>query len=267
MTYRLTSDARLRMLTTTARELGGSLGDSDITVHASDASDDHWHSRAAGAWAASTLEPVVERTDAPLLGAIEGMVAAVDDVFCLQFDDTITVGMDVSWLDAAALLVRRFRGQVDVVVPQWPVTVTLDADAGEVRVVPHRRKGDRYRFWIGGWQRPVHVAEIGGARFGIFENFTYGFHFNNLVGDAASYLRRLGWYRTNVSADSAHAIELAAYTWQGPSWPHIAIPLDGVCLLDLDYEHTAAAVRGEAPERRLICDLLDAGGRIVLDSG
>lgn len=266
MTYRLTSDAREQMLAATVRELARSIEHAAVRLLVADASDEHRRLRSEAVWVRSGLTPKVHSTTSSLLVAIQELVeSAGSDIFCLQFDDTITVGLDPSWLSGAAQLLRHYRGQLDVVVPLWPVAVEADLDARVVRVTPHRRRGDRYRFWTGGWQEPARIEEIDGNRFGIFTNFAYGFHFNNLVGDTASFTSRLGWYRSHVSNENAHQIELAAFAGRGPTWPYIVVPLDGRCLLDLDYEHTELTVRGEAPERRQICEVLDAGGAIVVN--
>lgn len=264
--YRVADDDRARMLSITARSLGAALGGSGARVTVADASDGPWRRRSEEAWAGTGLDVRLLPSTAPLAAAVDELVAAATtDVFALQFDDTITVGLDETWLRSAADLVRAYDGAL-VVAPQWPIAVRADVNRHRVEVEPHRRSASgRYRFWFGGWQRPVAVEDVAGHAFGIFVNFGYGFFFNNLVAERRAFAERLAWYRRHVSADNAHAIELAGFEWRGPVWEHVAVPLDGPVLLDLDYRHTGTSVRREHPERRDVCTVLEAGGDVVVE--
>jgi hypothetical protein len=83
------------------------------------------------------------------------------------------------------------------------------------------------------------------------------------VAPACDFARRLGWYLDALGTTSAHQVELAAAPkLRGPWWTHVAVCLDGVTLLDLDYAHTDAAVRDEVPANRVVFDAVAAGAAI-----
>lgn len=258
--YRVESDDRLDLLATTFRWLDAMAGEERLRVRAVDASPEPWAARTAAVVAAAAgLDAEVTRSASSLAEAYEALLAATTTpCFALQFDDTLTPGVTPAWLRAATGLLEAAPGLVDAVCPPPRVRVDRDEDRRVLSVVPYAHDGGRYRFATGGWQRPLEVVAVEDHTFGVFDTVMWGFYFNNLVARVDDFRDRFERYRRELDP-TVHGIELAAFEWRGPVWRRIAIPLGGVCLLDLDFAHTAAAVRGERPDQRALWEAVDTG--------
>lgn len=237
----------MHILRTTMRAVASALGDTEIVLRVHDASTPELIDDTARIFSEADLDVRYERRAQALTTSYLELLAASSKYAYVQFDDQLTVGLSPELLSDAARLLESFDGVVPVVSILWPLRVEVDDVARVIRVVTHREAGSgdntRYGFWDGKLRSPVTVQQVGGHRFGIFENPTYGFYFNHLIVPSADYRARLLWYVDHVSAD-AHDIELAAAAKSlGPFWRHIAVCLDGVALLDLDFAHTPNSVR------------------------
>ncbi len=180
--------------------------------------------------------------------------------FYLQFDDFISVGLTPKFLAASCELMRRYAGLVNVISVEWPVEVKVDDRERSVDVVAYEVSQQRYHFGIGEPQTPAFIETVDGFRFAIFENFQYGFFFHNLIANTRDFATRLEWYMRHVSPTSAHAIETAAaQRICGPFWTHLAVNLDGVSLLDLDFAQTRQDVRPETARNAPVFRALQAG--------
>lgn len=252
-TFRVDSADRLRMLQQVVRHVESALGGSGLRACISDASPAAYEEQVSLAWQSAGLSAEIQRRPAAMADSLLEVLRELDTPwFYLQFDDQLTVGLSTSLLSSATALLKMCGGSVDVVLPYWPVEIHMDESAREIQLVSHivDETEDLYRFGPDGPPvRPIRTFDIGGHRFGIFENFTYGFFVNHLIANAANYRRRLEWYMHHVDTSSVHRIENAAASGlRGPTWSHVAVCLDGVALLDLDYAHTSEAVRQRAPE-------------------
>lgn len=261
-TYRIQDANRLRILEATVRHLSKTFSGSTVPFVVRDASDPLHAQSAHDIWSASGLPTDWQIDGLPLVDSLEGAVGALEEpYFCLQFDDMLTVGMDPSYLAAATQVLGRFSGDVGVVCPVWPLKVELRNGVIEIEAYETGPRGAlRFR---DGVVRPVEMVTIDERRFAIFENFTYGFFFNALVAPVDDFLFRLSAFRAHAATSSAHAIELfAAAKSHGPWWTHIAVCLDGVSLLDLDFAHTSQALRLNSPEVERLVEALENGSPI-----
>lgn len=266
--YRTVDSDRFAMLEATVERLATSLAGSGLQLLVGDASDEPWFTRGAALWRHSKLNVEHQRLVEPLAGGIGALLRQIDHrFFYLQFDDVLTVGLSSPLLEGACRVLATSGGDVGAVCTLWPMAVREVAETQTLLVtgVELRSRDGAIascRFGMGQAQRPVVQQRHGDLIFGSFENFVYGFFFNNVVCEREDYLSRLDWYLDNVSP-SAHQIELAtASRHVGPFWTHLGLPLDGQSLLDLDYKHTSTAVRGELPQNRRAFDLAKAGWRI-----
>ncbi len=270
--HRVPTDDRLAILSVTVAHVAASLPSAAPPVRVLDASPARMRPRVRAVWEASGLDVDVRPSADPLAAAIVGALGDLSGHYvCLQLDDILTVGMSERYLAGARALLRRHHSDVGAVCPIWPLDVRLDPPRRRVGIVPYeeRRGRDgatRYRFWHARPRSPVSIEVHEGLRFGIFENFGYGLVVNDLIAPADDYRRRLHWYLDKVGTGSAHDVELAALPKvTGPWWTHIAVCLDGVSLLDLDFAHTEAAVRAERPDNRAIFDAVEAGWELVCE--
>lgn len=263
-TFRVDSDDRLRMLQASTRQVDAALGGCGLRVIVDDASPEEYAERTRSAWSGVRLDVEIRSCQQAMATSLAGLLRELDTRwFYLQFDDQVTVGLSPSLLSASRRLLQMCAGDVDVVFPSWPVSTHVDEQARQIRLVSHEVDEEQalYRFGPAGSPlHPVRTLEVEGYRFGIFENFTYGFFVNHLVADADDYRRRLEWYMRSVGTSSVHRIENAAASGlRGPAWKHVAVCLDGVALLDLDYAHTAEAVRGRSPQNEAHVARLENG--------
>jgi hypothetical protein len=260
--YRVHNEERLRMLTAAVSSLDGALGGSGIPISVRDSSSAAFVSRTRALWQATQLSVTVKQAEEPMSSALLHLLGATRERwFYLQFDDEITCGLSPAFLRASCRLLEHFGGDVGVVAPYWPVETLLDSH-GDVVVVSHELDaGGSYRFGPAGRPvRPVATVDVDGHRFGIFENFTYGFFVNHLVADTADYRARLKWYLERARTDSVHRVEnVAASGLRGPAWTHVAVCLDGVALVDLDFAHTGAAVRQDDSRPREVLAAVEQG--------
>lgn len=269
MSYRAADDDRLRMLSTVAGTFGPQIAGSGATLRVLDASPAGVAEATQALWRASALDVDFRRASLPLVEAYDALLTtATSRWFALQFDDQLSAGLTPDLLKASVSLLKTHAGRLGVVCPLWPIEKLIDDDKREIELVSHemRSKGGHreYRFYTGGWRRPVLEQRVGEHTFGIFENFSYGFFFNHLIAPVDDYLRRLRWYAHHVTPPTAHNIELeAAAQLLGPFWTHIGVCLDGFSVLDLDYAHTASAVRLETPENRDMLRRVAEGYRLV----
>lgn len=262
--HRVHNDDRLAMLRAVVRHLEGALAGTHARVLVADASDTAWSAAVQQLWATVDLDMELVRSDDPMPLRVLGLLERSDRPFTyLQFDDMVTVGLDDRVLDASCALLAS--GLVDVVFPSWPVEVTVDPEVERVMVVPYVENRGRFRFWTGRARRPVATVTAGGVKFGVFENFTYGFFMNQSIVRREDLASRLQWFVTHVSSRSAHEIELVAAAGRGPIWTHVAVPLGPVAILDLDFSHTEASVRPDDPGKRAVLEALEAGWAIDVE--
>lgn len=254
----------MRILATTTVHLARQVG-ALVPVTVSDASPEPLAPRVRAVWQRTGADVEISDVRGSLPASLDELLSRMDEPwFALQFDDMLTAGLSPELLQAACRLLDRYAHALHVVCPFWPLQVSVDPSAQRIVAESHeernRRGATEYRFLSTGWLRPVVVEKVDGLRFGIFENFTYGFFFNHLIAPVDDFRTRLAWYRRHVDPDDAHAIELAAAPkLRGPWWTHLAVPLDGCTLVDLDYSHTQAAVRAQQPELREVHDAVQKG--------
>src|SRR5207253_4488787 len=173
-------------------------------------------------------------------------------------DDIWQVGFGAEYLRDAVTFLERHRDRVHVVAAVIAGDTLVEPSTHSIRVTSHRQRRSTYRFGFGPKVRPLHVERVGSHTFGVFPNFLYGFFFNDLVARTDDYSARLRWYLDNISHD-AHTIELAARAWRGPVWRHIAVPLDAMPSIDLDYARTGVGTRPEDPTARALVDAIADG--------
>jgi hypothetical protein len=268
MAFRVTTDARADLLDQIVGRLAADLG-RRVPIVVGDASPPGRTEHNEIVLRRPSLQvdyhQMAEGLAATVLHLLERVVST--SFFYLQFDDQVTVGMTPELLAVSAELLRRYNGAIPVVAIPWPTHLEVDHQSRHIRVATHAgrtRRGRReYSFGGAPFRAPVFEVDVCGRVFGVFENFTYGFFFNHLVAPTAQYAATLRAHMAMISED-AHRIELATRWRRAPgSWRFIAIPLDGVALLDLDFEHTDAAVRPEHPEHRQRLQALRDGYSIV----
>ena len=267
MTFKVDNDDRASVLDLVLDRLGKDLAGSDIPLHISDASPDRYASLARSKAATVSRTVNYRRSEKPMSLSYADLLEGCPTPYCyLQFDDQITTNLSSDYLLAACSFLDRYSRYVPLVSAVWPLEVKVDDDRHQVRVLTHRRKesafgrGESYKFAYHRPRRPLFIEEIDGLRFGVFENFYYGFYFNHIVTRADDYSRRLHWYLEALDSVSVHEIELAAKDRTlGPFWTHIAVCLDGMALLDLDYSHTASSVRPVASTARDVHRALSQG--------
>lgn len=248
MSLKVTSSERLSILELTLRHLTRALGQSRVPILVDDASDRS--SVAADVRAMFQNLPMhvgYENSGRPMTQGYLDLLAECETEFCyLQFDDQLTTNLSPPLLEAASEFLERYGGLVPVVSATWPTAV--DVGDGVITVttyeVASHRSRTSYRFQSGRPIKPLFVEKVGGHTFGVFENFMYGFYFNHIIVPVSDYKARLRWYIDHVDATSVHRIEVAAARKTlGPFWTHVAVCLDDVAILDLDFQHTPAAVR------------------------
>lgn len=272
LSYRVTDEERLNILQVVAKQVGKALAGQKTRLLVSDASGPQYGDRTRRAIESIGLPLHYDPTPQKLAPAYAALLRQTETkYFYLQFDDFVTAGLTPQFLTGCCDLLERYEGLVGCVAIMWPKGVTLNTPESSVRVCDYvaEPKGGAtaYHFGFGKPQVPLFVEEFAGYRFGIFRNFNYGFFFNHLVAPTADYLQRLEWYREHVSADSVHAIEMEAeHCTIGPFFTHIAICLSNVCLLDLDYSHTPAAVRPQASINKEVCDAVARGYTVKVES-
>jgi hypothetical protein len=266
MSFRVTSTDRLAVLATVLRRFDDSMAGAPVPLQVRDASSGEWADR-AGALFAPRSPPTsyVQASESLSRAYLRSLRETDREYVYLQFDDQLAAGLSPGFLDAACGLLSRYKGELGVVSILWPWRVTHSDATRTVEVTTHRvqrrRAGrpPRYSFGRDPFRAPLVVERIGGFEFGIFENFTYGFYFNHLVAPVDDYASRLEWYIDHVG-ENAHQIELAAGgRTLGPYWTHIAVCLDDISLLDLDFEHTVSAVRAEGHANRATFEALSNG--------
>ena len=251
MTFKVDNDDRASILDLVFDRLGRDLAGSDIDLHISDASPDRYAARARAKAATITPNASHERSDKPMSLSYLDLLEVCSTPYCyLQFEDQITTNLSSTYLLAACKFLDRHRAFVPLVSAVWPLEVKVEDAHREIRVLTHRQRrskmgrGEVYEFAYQRPQRPLFVEGIDGYRFGVFENFYYGFYFNHIVTPVDDYSRRLHWYLDALNTVSVHEIELATmFRTLGPFWTHIAVCLDGMSVLDLDYSHTESSVR------------------------
>ena len=253
MSYRVHNQERLSILSAVIRALSVQLAGLEIAIHIVDCSTPEMRAQVSALWDASPLDVRRTEADISLCEALWMLLSSCESRwFYLQFDDMITAGLDRNFLAGACELLGSYEGLIDVVCPFWPLERDFLEESHRVHLVSHEvsaGRRPRYRFTTGGLRAPVVEGTFSGRQFGVFENFTYGFFFNNLVAPTEDFRRRMSWYRQHVSSESVHRIEeVAAAKLTGPFWRHVGVCLDGAAILDVDFAHTAAAVRPEVPD-------------------
>lgn len=272
LSYRVTDEERLNILQVVAKKVGEALKGQKTRLLVSDASGPEFQDRTRQAMESIGLPLHYDPAPQKLAPAYAALLRQTETkYFYLQFDDFLTAGLTPQFLGGCCDVLEKYEGLVGCVAIMWPHAVRVDSAERSVLVTDYatQPKGGAtaYHFGFGKPQLPLFVEEFGGYRFGIFRNFNYGFFFNHLVAPTADYLQRLEWYREHVSADSVHAIEMAAeHCTIGPFFTHIAICLDNVCLLDLDYSHTPSAVRPQAAINKEVCDAVAEGYTVKVGS-
>lgn len=267
MTFKVDNEDRASILDLVFDRLGRDLTGSDIDLHISDASPDRYAARASAKAATITSNARHRRSDKPMSLSYLDLLEACSTPYCyLQFEDQITTNLSSDYLLAACKFLDRHRSFVPLVSAVWPLEVKVDDTHREIRVLTHRQRGskigrdDVYEFAYKRPQRPLFVEEIDGYRFGVFENFYYGFYFNHIVTPVDDYSRRLRWYLDALNTVSVHEIELATmFRTLGPFWTHIGVCLDGMSVLDLDYSHTESSVRPVMSTARDVHEALTKG--------
>lgn len=269
LSYKVTTHERLEILRAVLREFQQQMGDSHIVLRIIDASDAVYREETQRLIQSFPLETHYTAEPRLLTDAYLSLLNATSQpYFYLQFDDIVTVGLNPDFLKCCCDLLDRYEGLLPVVAFPCPHDVAVCHDTRTIRIVRFERRdngdGDLYQFGFGPPTAPLFIENIGGHQFGIFENFQYGFFFNALIAPVADYRRRFEWYLKHISRTSVHQIELAAeHRTKGPFFTHIAICLSGVTVLDLDYCHTAAAVRPQIEANREVFDALEAGYSMV----
>jgi hypothetical protein len=267
--FRVATPERLEMLRTVTDRLDDAVGRSAIELHVADASDEPFSSEVRTILSGMSMRAT--HHCAPGQTLCEGLLTLLDgcptEYVYLQFDDQLTTNLSPELLGSACDLLDRFAGAVDVVTVLWPLTLSVMKDPPAIEATAYAaRRGRafrRYQFGGAPLRRATIHATVDGHRFAVFENFTFGFYFNHIVTRAADYAERLRWYMEHLSTASAHQIELAACDRTlGPHWRHLAVPLDGVTLLDLDHQHTPSAVRAEGELTRQTAAALAAGAAV-----
>jgi hypothetical protein len=270
LSYRITNEDRLRIFSIMLSRLGQQIATTGVSLRVEDSSDPAWTNQASALLKNSAVPVLLEAKPEKLCEAYADMLRAVKQkYFYLQFDDFITVGLSGEFLRSCCELLEKYSGLVNVIPIMWPRRVEIVDEKRAVEITSHEilpaaeNSPVRYHFGFGEPVTPLFTEKFGDFEFGIFENFQYGFFFNHLVAPVADYAERLAWFMENVSSTSVHQIELAAsQRTVGPFFTHLAICLGDVCLLDLDYAHTAEAVRPQVQANRLVCNALEQGFRL-----
>jgi hypothetical protein len=264
MSYKITNQERLRILSAVLQQVKQALVGSGIMLHVIDASEREYLQYTEPMFRESELPVSFTSASKRLCQAYIEMLHQIPQKYVyLQFDDFITVGLTPEFLYAACHLLEKYAGLVDVVCIMWPFEVKISEAERTINVIGFQKavnlldSQETYLFGYGTPQIPIFIEKIGAYEFGIFENFQYGFFFNHLIAPAQDYLRRLDWYIRHISSTSVHAIEVAASERTiGPFWTHLAICLSDVCLLDVDYSHTNEALRPESEQNRVVVEAL-----------
>lgn len=267
MTFKVDDNDRLSILEAVCERVAEDLADSNIPLLVSDASPDSYSSLVQPRVAAISPQFVYRRDDLPMTECYLKLLDDCSTPYCyLQFEDQITTNLSSRFLLAASRLLERYNGLVPVVTAVWPLEVQIDDVGRSVSVLtyrhrrPKRLRRESFEFGEAHHHRPVLIDEVDGYRFGIFENFYYGFYFNHIVTRADDYAQRLRWYMEAVKSVGVHEIELAASDRTfGPIWTHVAVCLDGMTLLDVDHSHTSASVRPATSSARDVHHALSNG--------
>lgn len=266
MSLKVVPPDRLSILKATLRQLRLALGHSRIHVFIDDASEPAVASEVREAFEALPMPITYENSSRHMTQSYLHLLAQCHTQFCyLQFDDQVTTNLSPRFLAASCEFLERYGRYVPVVSATWPTAV--EVKPGSIRVTTYevgwKRRRSLYKFQSGRWLSPIFVEEINGHSFAVFENFMYGFYFNHVIVPVHDYRSRLQWYVDHVDASSVHRIEVAAARrTMGPFWTHVAVCLDDVAIVDLDFQHTAAALRPVAPTARDVFEALQAGWTI-----
>ncbi len=178
--------------------------------------------------------------------------------FAMLFDDQAVYGLTPSFLCAACQLLTDFKGLVDLVHVDYKYPYSIDDDKRTVSVNLDRPQ------WKQCKRTPVGTVRYGEHTFDILEKWDYGFIADVIIASRTDYQRRLEWYMNNVSPDSVHAIEVAAYDLRvGPVYHYYAVPRDAF-FLDIDFQHTTAAVRADESRSRKLYEAVRDGYAVCL---
>lgn len=265
MAFKIEDDERAAIADAVFGRLQRDLAGCEMRIRAYDASPDRYSDAVAAK--VKALSPAVEyrRVDRPLTVSYIELAEACTTPYCyFQFDDQLVTNLSPEFLLAASRLLDRHGDLLPVVTAVWPLEVSVDDEQEEIVVLTHRRHGgDAYRFGEMRRRAPILVEEVDGFTFGIFENFYYGFYFQHIVTRPDDYARRVRWYMDATGSSSAHEIELAASDRTfGPFWTHVAVCLDGMAILDVDFAHTQTSLRPETLTARDVHRALENGFEI-----
>lgn len=266
MSLRVAPRERLSILEVTLRQLALTLGQSGIHLRVDDASDPEVAEDVRAAFERLPMPAIYENSVRPMTAGYLDLLRKCRTDFCyLQFDDQVTTNLSPALLDASCKFLERYGQHVPVVSATWPTRVEVADEVIHVTTYEVGSNGRRtwYAFQSGRAISPVFVEKIQNHTFAVFENFMYGFYFNHVIVPVDDYRSRLQWYVDHVDASSAHRIEVAAARKTlGPFWTHVAVCLDDVAILDLDFQHTPAALRPVAATARQVFEALRQGSAI-----
>lgn len=250
VSQRAATEDRLDMLRVVVGRLAHDLAGSGVRVALGESTPVSHRGRAMSIWTESDLDVDVIEREEPIVSSYLRLLAGIDRPYVmLQLDDQLTAGLTPSFVAASAALLERASPLVDIVSVHWPLAVDVDHARRVITVTVAEHRDGRYRFKETPWLTPVCEVEVAGHRFGIFENFSYGFFMNHSVMPTRDFERRLAWYVKRLRTTDAHHIEnMAAAKRRGPFWSHVAICLDAAALLDIDYAHSATSDRVALPE-------------------
>jgi hypothetical protein len=250
---KVTNSDRLAIFTALLRLVTRNLDGGKVPVSIADASDEPFANEVKALAEGSGLAVRYEHKPEPMAVAFGDLLAGCETKYCyLQFDDMLTANLSTPFLAACCKMLDRYDPYVKVVSIPWATSAVVDHERRSIRVSAFEETdGPRYLFRDPPTQKPVFTCVVDGFTFGVFENFLYGFYFNNLVAPVSDFAERLAWYRRRLDTTSVHAIEMASARKSfGPIWTHLAICLDDVSILDIDFSHTEATVRAEESRNR-----------------
>ncbi len=169
--------------------------------------------------------------------------------FCMLFDDQPIIGLSDEFLKASVSLLQDYQGLIDIILIEDLTKQNIISQENcavfELKNLYFKNLG----------KEPVATVKYGEFSFALVKNFHYGFFFNTIVGRTSDYVKRLEWFRENISPNNSNLIELAGSKYLGPSYRYLAIPLD-VFMVNIDFSHTNQSIRGLVGQEKLCFEAL-----------
>ncbi|MBF0239020.1 MAG: hypothetical protein HQM12_15060 [SAR324 cluster bacterium] len=242
---------RMKILEATIPQSFIEIGNSNLTVRVIDASDKNWSGK---------IESVFEKIHGINLqyknqkiqfapSIYNTLQQCSEKYFCLVYDDQPIFGLNTSFLKASCQLLKDYEGSLDMVLMETLKDYRIENDKIYFNLSDLGCKQYSHKL--------IEEVSYNGHKFGIYENYQYGFFFNTIIASCKDYSKRLEWYLKNIGENGQH-IELAGKAAKGPIFHHIAVSHE-VFMMDIGYEHTTLSIRGNKASRKDLYQALKKG--------